>query len=226
MRRHGTAKRSFTALSLVLVAGAFAQGLQLTEALLDAATEAFGRDTRMRLLHWQHVVEANQQGPDLTKLEAANQLINENRFVTDRALWGEDDYWATPIELFGARAGDCEDFTLAKYFTLRAMQVDEDKLRVIYVNAVNLNQAHMVLGYYPAPDAEPLVLDNLVRSIKPASMRPDLEPVYTFVGRSLWDAKMRDFAAVPPVRFADVFLARLRQGALDSMRAIRAPQST
>ena len=222
----GHARPALYAALILLVSGVLAQGLSLTAAVLDAATLAFGRDARMRLLHWQNVVDKNRNETDLTKLEVANQLVNENRFLDDLTLWDAEDYWATPIELFGVRAGDCEDFTLAEYFTLRAMQIDEEKPRVIYVNALNLEQAHMVLGYYGTPDAEPLVLDNLVRSIKPASMRPDLEPVYTFVGSSLWDAKMRAFAAATPVRFVDVFLLRLDRGAFNAMRARLTPQST
>ena len=211
---------TLAAFGTLIFASALAQELGLTTAILDAATQAFGRDARARMLHWQHVVDANQHSTELAKLEAANQLINENRFVSDQSLWAEADYWATPIELIGARAGDCEDFTL------RATQIEETKLRVIYVNAVNLDQAHMVLGYYPSPGAEPLVLDNLVQAIKPASMRQDLEPVYTFVGRRIWDAKMRSFAPAPPVPFTDVFMARLRAGAFAAMRAPRLPQST
>jgi hypothetical protein len=44
----------------------------------------------------------------------------------------------------------------------------------------------MVLAYYPTPDAEPLILDNLIGDIKPASQRTDLEPVYSFNDEDLW----------------------------------------
>ena len=46
--------------------------------------------------------------------------------------------------------------------------------------ASSVSQAHMVLGYYAEPGGMPLVLDNLVSSIKPASARPDLAPVFSF----------------------------------------------
>jgi hypothetical protein len=54
------------------------------------------------------------------------------------------------------------------------------RLRITYVKSVSLNQAHMVLAYYPEPNAEPLILDNLENQVKPASQRPDLIPVYSF----------------------------------------------
>jgi len=70
--------------------------------------------------------------------------------------------------------------------TLRALGVPDERMRITYVDARQLNQAHMVLAYYPEPGAEPLILDNLVDSIQPASQRQDLKPVYSFNGSDLW----------------------------------------
>ncbi|HCR47360.1 MAG TPA: sulfate adenylyltransferase, partial [Marinobacter hydrocarbonoclasticus] len=100
--------------------------------------------------------------------------------------WGQEDYWATPVELLTTNGGDCEDFSIAKYLTLRAMGVPDDQLRIIYVKALELNQAHMVLAWYETPGSDPLILDNLINDIKPASQRNDLEPVYSFNGEGLW----------------------------------------
>ena len=49
----------------------------------------------------------------------------------------------------------------------------------------------MVLTYYSEPDAEPLVLDNLIDSIHPSSKRTDLLPIFSFNGTGLWTAKQR-----------------------------------
>jgi predicted transglutaminase-like cysteine proteinase len=92
----------------------------------------------------------------------------------------------------GQGRGDCEDFAIAKYFSLRDAGVPTGKLRLVYVKA-RINgpggpslQAHMVLAYYPAPNAEPLVLDNLVPEIKPASQRGDLQPMFSFNSEAIW----------------------------------------
>jgi len=90
------------------------------------------------------------------------------------------DYWATPAESVASNGGDCEDFSIAKYFLLKELGVPIARLRLVYVKALRLNQAHMVLAYYAAPDAVPLVLDNLEESVRPATERTDLVPVYTF----------------------------------------------
>ena len=66
------------------------------------------------------------------------------------------------------------------------MGVPDEQLRITYVKALQLNQAHMVLAWYPTPTADPLILDNLINEIRPASERNDLEPVYSFNGKGLW----------------------------------------
>ena len=79
-----------------------------------------------------------------------------------------------------SNGGDCEDYSIAKYFLLKEFGVPVERLRITYVKAVKLNQAHMVLAYYAAPGSEPLILDNLEDRVRPASDRSDLVPVYSF----------------------------------------------
>jgi len=82
--------------------------------------------------------------------------------------------------MLASNGADCEDFSIAKYFALKELGVPIERLRITYVKAVQLNQAHMVLAYYPAPKDEPLILDNLENGVRPASERTDLVPVYSF----------------------------------------------
>ena len=110
--------------------------------------------------------------------------------------WGVPDYWATPLELIGSNGGDCEDFAIAKYFTLRELGIPDERLRITYVKAYlrasNQVQSHMVLSYYASPDAEPLLLDNLTDAIQSAAQRSDLLPTYSFNAAGLWSAKERE----------------------------------
>lgn len=145
-----------------------------------------------RLQRWRDIL-ANRQGLDeLEQLRAVNDFFNGARFASDEALYSVTDYWATPTEFIAHDAGDCEDFAIAKYFTLKAMGVNAAKLRITYVKSLTLDQAHMVLAYYPTPDAQPLILDNLNRLIKPASERTDLRPVYSFNAEALWLSRTRN----------------------------------
>lgn len=108
------------------------------------------------------------------------------------SIWGQNDYWATPSELIGQGRGDCEDFSIAKYYSLIDLGVPVTKLRLVYVKAAQngpdgvFQQAHMVLAYYATPTADPLVLDNLNSQILPASRRSDLSPIFSFNSAGLW----------------------------------------
>ncbi|MCX7143504.1 MAG: transglutaminase-like cysteine peptidase, partial [Proteobacteria bacterium] len=99
---------------------------------------------------------------------------------SDKAHWKQDDYWATPAESIASNGGDCEDYAIAKYYMLKELGVPLERLRITYVKALKINEAHMVLAYYAKPDAEPYILDNLEPGVKPASQRTDLLPVYSF----------------------------------------------
>lgn len=177
----------FSMLSIVYSSDIFT----LPEELLTAATNQYGEPARRRLLSWQSLIRDNSDLTDREKLEKVNKFFNQLQFVDDSLHYKKSDYWATPIEFLSSGAGDCEDFSLAKYFTIKALGVSEKKLNMTYVKAVRLNQAHMVVTYIPTPGSTPLVLDNLIDTIELASERKDLVPVYSFNGSGLWLAKTR-----------------------------------
>jgi predicted transglutaminase-like cysteine proteinase len=167
------------------------QTFHLDTELLNKAEQKYGKSARLRLVAWEDLIISDNSQGDLEKLEKVNQFFNQMEFVDDIDHWGEKDYWATPIEFLGTLGGDCEDFTIAKYFTLKAMGIEEEKLNLTYVKALTYNVHHMVLTYFSTPGSEPLVLDNLVPDINPASQRKDLLPIYSFNGSGLWLAKQR-----------------------------------
>ncbi len=154
-----------------------------TEKLYGPATPA----ARQRIDEWAALLKSPPPGNIQEKLNLVNRFFNSRMaFKDDIVVWKQQDYWATPIEFLRKGAGDCEDFALAKYFTLREMGVPANQLRITYVKALQLNQAHMVVTWYATPDAIPLVLDNLKTAILPATQRTDLLPVYAFNGEGLW----------------------------------------
>ena len=164
--------------------------LELSSRLLSYVQEKYGNEARTRLEQWEQLTRMARHAPIDRKLQLVNSFFNRIPFVSDLEHWGQEDYWATPVELLVTNGGDCEDYSIAKYVTLRAMGVPDDQLRITYVKALELNQAHMVLAWYETPDSEPLILDNLINEIRPASRRPDLEPVYSFNGEGLWLNRM------------------------------------
>lgn len=159
------------------------------EQIIRTAESRYGNlgPAKQRIQAWDELIRSSHNLPEREKLTAVNRFFNRQvRFTNDIALWKVNDYWATPVEMLIKGAGDCEDYSIGKYFTLRRLGVPADKLRITYVKALNYNQAHMVLTYYATPGAEPLVLDNLINDIKPASQRRDLLPVYAFNAEGLY----------------------------------------
>ena len=143
-----------------------------------------------------------------SKLGAVNQFFNRRiQSREDIDIWGQVDYWASPLEMLEKGAGDCEDFAIAKYFSLLALGMPVNKLRLVYVRAQlggpgGVVQAHMVLAYYAAPSAEPLILDNLITELRPASRRPDLAPVFSFNSEGLWQGVGAQSAGDPTARLS------------------------
>lgn len=169
---------------------ALAEFTGFTADFLEFIRHQYGRRAQHTMEKWEDLVKSDRTVPEKQKLEDVNLFFNKHIwFVDDLRHWHKQDYWATPMETMATLGGDCEDFTIAKYFTLREVGVADEHLRLTYVRAIRLNQPHMVLAYYPTKTSEPLILDNLTDRIEPAHKRTDLVPVYSFNGQSLWRAK-------------------------------------
>ena len=158
-----------------------------------ASTDTERNVIRRRLTGWRDLQSApkNKGLGDPDKLKLVNDFIHETPFFCDPVMWCAEDFWAKPVEFLANDGGDCEDFSIAKFFTLKSLGVAEDKLRIVYAvyQRGTFTGAHMVLAYYPTPDAEPFILDNINQSVQPASNRPDLIPVFSFNSQGLWGAK-------------------------------------
>jgi predicted transglutaminase-like cysteine proteinase len=172
--------------ALALLAGG-AQGAADFDRLLASLTQRWGQAPVVKFQAWKSLVLAGVSLSDADRIKRTNMFFNQlMQFADDSVVWSQPDYWATPMESIGRGAGDCEDFAIAKYFSLLQMGVAPEKLRLIYVRAKTGSadgtptQAHMVLAYYAQSDVEPLIMDNLIPDIRPASRRPDLVPVFSF----------------------------------------------
>lgn len=150
-------------------------------------------------------IERSGTQEELRRLKDINDFFNRRvAFREDTATWGLADYWASPLESLERRAGDCEDYAIAKYFSLAAAGVPTARLRMVYVRARMQGQslAHMVLAYHAEPGAEPLILDNLRPEVLPASQRPDLTPVFSFNTEGLWQGVGQVAAGDPLARLS------------------------
>jgi predicted transglutaminase-like cysteine proteinase len=168
-----------------LVAALNADKLRLSFRALGGNEQVFNE--------WLLTMQNGAELPIESRLQKINNYINRKILYTDDIeAWGQSDYWATPLESLAKGKGDCEDYVIAKYFSLRNMNIPDNQLRLIYVKArigganSTIQQAHMVLAYYPAGEAEPLILDNLISDIRAASRRTDLTPIFSFNGQGVF----------------------------------------
>jgi predicted transglutaminase-like cysteine proteinase len=172
-----------------------AEKVRLSNQLLSLSEQRYGTPARERLLDWESLLNSNAFSTELEKLEKVNEFFNRIPQIDDIEHWQRQNYWATPTELLASGGGDCEDFALAKYFTLRHLGVADEKLQITYVKIFlpksGSIRSHMVLSYYATAESDPLILDNLVTDVLPALRRRDLTPVYGFNGTGLWLARER-----------------------------------
>lgn len=167
----------------------------ITQSTFNKYQSKYNEQALKRLVAWDNLIEQAKAKSILHKLKDVNDFFNRIRYSLDIKHWGQNDYWATPFEFMGTGAGDCEDYAIAKYFTLRKLGVPDDKLRITYVKLKQVRtkyeQAHMVLTYYHKPNSIPIVLDNVNRRLQLANKRPDLKPVYSFNAEGLWKAQTK-----------------------------------
>ncbi|NQZ51018.1 MAG: transglutaminase-like cysteine peptidase [Moritella sp.] len=156
------------------------------QKIVAALNDNYGQRAAQRGRAWLAIMANSGDASTADKLAKINSFFNQLQFIDDSKLWGVENYWATPIEFIGVNGGDCEDFAIAKYFSLLELGIADEKMRITMVKSLTLNQYHMVVAYYPTPGAVPLILDNIDGEIKPADQRNDLLPVYSFNGKQLW----------------------------------------
>ncbi|SDK36174.1 transglutaminase-like cysteine proteinase BTLCP [Methylophilus rhizosphaerae] len=190
-------------------------------AMLEKVRQRYGEEAYQNVMRLNELYSQLSGTSEMTKIGMINDFVNQHvMFVDDINIWGKEDYWATPLETFGKGAGDCEDFSIAKYTLLKKLGILQDKLRMTYVRARMSSgtlRAHMVVAYYATPNSDPLILDNLNFQILPASRRSDLFPVFSFNEQGLFVANNPNQRAGSPnniSKWRDV-LTRMRQDGLE-----------
>ena len=168
------------------------------DKLQSSLLQKYGASASANYAAWQLMMTSIKDLSATEKIKRVNEFFNRRiTWGDDQKVWGQADFWATPMDTLGKGMGDCEDFAIAKYYTLLNVGIPVAKLRLVYVKAKNGNappgssggggeQAHMVMAYYPSPDSEPMIMDNMITDIRPASRRPDLQPVFSFNSEGIY----------------------------------------
>ena len=132
---------------------------------------------------WKNELDKLKDKPLSEQIRAVNNYVNQVRYVSDIDNYGKSDYWATPIQFF-KRGGDCEDYAIAKYASLRALGVPNKRLRIAIVEDEVEHLAHAILVVYTDHGAE--ILDNQNKHVEPASDVTRYKPIFSINRTSWW----------------------------------------
>jgi predicted transglutaminase-like cysteine proteinase len=141
------------------------------------------RFNRCHLLEWRQLLRDIADSDPTAQLEAVNSFMNRAPYVTDPVNYGVPDYWATPLQ-FMNKDGDCEDYAIAKFMSLRQLGFRNGQMRVAVVDDLNLGIAHAILVVYL--DGRAFVLDNQIARVVPAEIVRHYRPIYSINEDAWW----------------------------------------
>jgi len=155
----------------------------------NSALKKYGPSSKKRFLSIKNdLLLKLKDSNEMKKLNVVNRWVNYIKYKSDKSLYGVSDYWATLYEFVGKNSGDCEDYTIAKYYILKELGIDPRRMKftyVVYKNTKGKKVSHMVLSYLkvlkPKSKKDILILDNNNRLILPASKRKDIVRVLKMI---------------------------------------------
>lgn len=132
---------------------------------------------------WMQLVERTRSLPMPQKLAEINREINRSPYIIDMVNWGMEDYWETPLEFF-LRNGDCEDYAITKYMTLKQLGVPASRMRIVVLQDNNLRLLHSVLAVNDG--GSNYILDNQIQRVVKDSSIHHYVPIYSINESSWW----------------------------------------
>ncbi len=117
------------------------------------------------------------------QINKVNTYFNSLQYIVDPVNYGKKDYWATPIQFFN-KNGDCEDYAISKYISLRKLGVPVKDMRIVVLRDLNLKVAHAVLVVYHK--GKPLILDNQISQVIQADRIRHYQPIYSINEKNWW----------------------------------------
>jgi len=143
--------------------------------------------TAPQIRAWKAKLQSLKNSSPRDQIAAVNDYINDVSYVEDSRNYGTSDKWATPVEFF-ARGGDCEDFAIAKYASLRALGFSTDQLRIAVVQDKIKNIPHAVLVVYT--EQGPYVLDNQDKRLRSSTDVTRYKPIFSINAAAWWLHRM------------------------------------
>lgn len=132
---------------------------------------------------WEDFIASIKGLSPMEQIRRVNQYHNSTRYVQDIVNWGINDFWATPFEFFG-KNGDCEDYAIAKYISLKRLGFDVDDMRVVVSQDTNLRIMHSVLAVYQGDKI--YILDNQIQPVLEHTRIYHYKPIYSINEHAWW----------------------------------------
>lgn len=177
-------------LMFFLISSLFANGIKLTQKEYnEIKAMPNSKAITKRLAQYLRLKRKVTDFELLRKLSHVNSFYNKILPVDDNDKYNADDYWATPKEFLVQGKGDCEDYAIAKYFTLKEVGINPNNLFMAVVQVKGESSYHMVLLYFKDKKKTPLVLDNLSFRVLPFEKRKKLIPKFIFNEKEIFILK-------------------------------------
>lgn len=171
-------------------------GIESERAIYAACAAGEADCTSRAALGWQALLRGLEGAPEMQQIREVNEFLNQWRYRPDSDNWGRSDYWATPLE-FLRRSGDCEDYVIVKYVSLRLLGFPPERLRMVVLRDTLRNLAHAVLAV--RVDDEIHILDNLSNAVLPQARLSHYVPYYSVNETSRWAHVARGSVVVSAV---------------------------
>ncbi len=137
---------------------------------------------------WLKMIDGAKKLSRKKQLTTVNKFLNRYKYIVDPINWGVEDYWATPQE-FLKKFGDCEDYSIAKYMSLRALGWDKQKMRIIVLQDMNLKIMHAVLMV--EFQGKRLILDNQISLVVEDKRIRHYKPIFSLNEFGWWRHKSK-----------------------------------
>ncbi|WP_339861641.1 transglutaminase-like cysteine peptidase [Paremcibacter congregatus] len=166
------------------------QSAALSQENIDCVTSQ-SRNPLLRrkcqVTKWHSLLNSLEDRSPDQQITEINLYMNKAPYITDMRNWGVPDYWAT-LRQFFRKDGDCEDYAIAKYLSLKELGFDVDAMRIVVVQDTNLDVPHAVL-VVSVGDTR-LVLDNQISYVVKEKAVLHYKPLYSINENAWWLHRM------------------------------------
>ncbi|NVK34336.1 MAG: transglutaminase-like cysteine peptidase [Rhodobacteraceae bacterium] len=134
---------------------------------------------------WNALIAETSSMREGRRIAHVNKQINRMiAYKEDIQVWRKAEYWASPKETLVKGAGDCEDYAILKYWTLKQLGFADQDLRIVVLRDSAARAYHAVLAV--AYNDDWLILDNRFSRVRFSRDLPNYQPLYSLNAENQW----------------------------------------